>query len=179
MAYTLGQAAKATGKSKSTLQAAIKKGRVSALQDETGQYHIDPAELHRVYPPISQTDRTSEPQSEQNRPPFSAEKEAEIRSLKARLEVMEQLVSELRGDKEKAEKREAEAAEREANLWQDITHWKAMTNEAQQRLKILETSQRGSDDIVEGRTDGPLQASAESDAGSKKGRSWKFWKRSA
>lgn len=49
--YTLGEAAKATGKSKATISKAIKSGRVSARKDETGIFHIDPSELHRVYPP--------------------------------------------------------------------------------------------------------------------------------
>ena len=131
MFYTLGQAAKATGKSKPTLQAAIKKGRISATQDESGRYQIDPSELHRVYPPASQTDGKDEPQTLQNQPPLLAEKEAQIRGLRASLEVMEQLVSELRGDKERAERRETE-------LRRDIDRWQALTFDAQQRLKALE-----------------------------------------
>lgn len=51
MVYTLGDAAKATGKSKATISKAIKSGRISATKDETGTFQIDPAELHRVYPP--------------------------------------------------------------------------------------------------------------------------------
>ena len=50
MRYTLGQAAKAVGKSKSTLSRAVKKGKLSAEHDAHGQFAIDPAELHRVYP---------------------------------------------------------------------------------------------------------------------------------
>lgn len=50
MAYTLGEAAKATGISKPTLSRAIKNGKISAVQREDGSYQIDPAELHRVYP---------------------------------------------------------------------------------------------------------------------------------
>lgn len=53
MTYTLGQAAKATGISKPSLSAAIKKGRLSAIRLENGSFAIDPAELHRVYPPVS------------------------------------------------------------------------------------------------------------------------------
>jgi hypothetical protein len=49
--YTLGQAAKATGRQKSTILESIRKGRISALKDDFGRYQIDPAELHRVYPP--------------------------------------------------------------------------------------------------------------------------------
>ena len=50
MSYTLGQAAKACGRSKMTLARAIKAGRISATRTETGTFAIDPAELHRVYP---------------------------------------------------------------------------------------------------------------------------------
>ena len=55
MSYTLGEAAKATGKSKPTIQRAIKSGKISASKKEDGTYDIDPAELHRVYP-VKQSD---------------------------------------------------------------------------------------------------------------------------
>ena len=50
---TLGEAAKSAGKTKPTILNAIRKGRVSAKKDDKGQWQIDPAELHRVYPAIS------------------------------------------------------------------------------------------------------------------------------
>ena len=50
MKYTLGQAAKAVGKAKGTISNAIKSGRLSASRNDKGEYEIDPAELHRVYP---------------------------------------------------------------------------------------------------------------------------------
>jgi hypothetical protein len=49
MVYTLGQAAKATGKSKSTILKAIKSGRLSGRKNDNGDWEIDPAELHRIY----------------------------------------------------------------------------------------------------------------------------------
>lgn len=49
MSYTLGEAAKATGKSKPTIQRAIKSGKISAIKNENGSYTIEPAELHRVF----------------------------------------------------------------------------------------------------------------------------------
>jgi excisionase family DNA binding protein len=52
MLYTLGQAAKATGKSKPTLSRAIKNGVISAHRQDDGSYLIDPAELHRVFEPV-------------------------------------------------------------------------------------------------------------------------------
>jgi hypothetical protein len=51
--YTLGEAARASGKGKSTIAKAIKSGRISATRDPDGSYQIDPAELHRVYPVTS------------------------------------------------------------------------------------------------------------------------------
>jgi hypothetical protein len=51
MAYTLGQAARASGRSKATIHRAVKAGRISAGRSQTGGWLIDPAELHRVYPP--------------------------------------------------------------------------------------------------------------------------------
>lgn len=52
MTYTLGDAAKATGKSKPTISRAIKNGTISATKNKNGSYSIDPSELHRVYPPL-------------------------------------------------------------------------------------------------------------------------------
>ena len=52
MAYTLGKAARATGKSKTTVLRAIQKGKISAGRDAHGQWSIEPAELHRVYPAV-------------------------------------------------------------------------------------------------------------------------------
>ena len=53
MTYTLGQAARATGRNKATIFQALKSGRISASKDELGRYVIDPAEVHRLYPPVS------------------------------------------------------------------------------------------------------------------------------
>jgi hypothetical protein len=49
MKYTLGTAAKATGKSRTAILRAIKTGKISALKDENGYYQIDASELFRVY----------------------------------------------------------------------------------------------------------------------------------
>lgn len=51
--YTLGSAARAAGVSKSTIHRAIKRGTISARSKDVGGYEIDPAELHRVFPPVS------------------------------------------------------------------------------------------------------------------------------
>lgn len=46
---SLREAAKETGKSKSTIQRAITKGRMSATRNDSNEYEIDPAELFRVF----------------------------------------------------------------------------------------------------------------------------------
>lgn len=52
MSYTLGEAAKSTGRSKSTILRAIVAGKISATKDEAnGSWTINPAELHRLFPP--------------------------------------------------------------------------------------------------------------------------------
>jgi GH24 family phage-related lysozyme (muramidase) len=50
MPYTLGTAALACGANKSTILRSIKAGKIAAIRDEHGQWQIEPAELHRVYP---------------------------------------------------------------------------------------------------------------------------------
>lgn len=50
MGYSLGQAAKAAGRSKTTVHRAIAGGRLSAARTESGGWSIDPAELARVFP---------------------------------------------------------------------------------------------------------------------------------
>lgn len=53
MAYTLGQAARAVGKTKPTILAALDKGKISGTRNAKNHWQIEPAELHRIYPPIT------------------------------------------------------------------------------------------------------------------------------
>ena len=63
MSYTIGTAAKATGKAKSTISRDIKNGRISAEKQPDGSYLIDPSELHRVYPPVLSRNRCENDES--------------------------------------------------------------------------------------------------------------------
>ena len=47
----LSEAARDSGQSKSAIWRAVKSGRLSATRTYTGDYQIDPAELHRVFSP--------------------------------------------------------------------------------------------------------------------------------
>ena len=81
MRYTLGTAAKATGKDRATISRAIKKGRISAKKEENGQWGIDPAELHRVYPALQQD-------NSDNATPHNNELLQEITTLKIQIEAI-------------------------------------------------------------------------------------------
>lgn len=52
---TLNQAAKETGRSKSTIFKALSSGKLSYVEKTTAGYKIDPAELFRVFPMDSNT----------------------------------------------------------------------------------------------------------------------------
>jgi septal ring factor EnvC (AmiA/AmiB activator) len=63
MKYSLSEAAKATGKNKTTIQRAIKNGKISAAKGDSGSYEIEPSELHRVFPPVTAQRDAQHPQS--------------------------------------------------------------------------------------------------------------------
>jgi hypothetical protein len=60
MSYTLTAGATATGLNRTTILRAIKSGKISGAKDEHGEWHIEPAELHRVYPPVARTETRSD-----------------------------------------------------------------------------------------------------------------------
>lgn len=70
---SLREAAMLCGRGKSTIQAAIKSGTMSAKKNERGGYEIDPAELNRVFPLIATDARTLDTgqnaQNDSNRTP--------------------------------------------------------------------------------------------------------------
>ena len=100
--YTLGEAAKATGKSKSAISQAISKGRISAEKDESGRWRIEPSELHRVYSPaISLNTRERLSDMELRDAAHRAELlEKDNHSLRDTIEVLKAQVEDLRSDRD-------------------------------------------------------------------------------
>jgi hypothetical protein len=94
--YTLGQAAKATGKQKSTILDAIKGGRLSATRDDKNQWQIDPVELFRVYPPNTETEREETPHNDSKTELL----EEKIRHLEREIRHLEQTTGDLREDRD-------------------------------------------------------------------------------
>jgi hypothetical protein len=98
MSYTLGQAAKAVGKTKPTILRAIKGGKISAVKDEaSGEWRIEPAELHRVYQPAS-IEVTPKPATE-NGLSYNA-LQVEVTLLRERVTAQETLIRERLADKD-------------------------------------------------------------------------------
>lgn len=117
MKYTLGQAAKATGKAKTTISNAVTKGRLSAVKNEKGEYEIDASELHRVYAPVkdaSNMDATP--------PPSNA---AEIDALNAQVAMLQDMLERERAHTDEWRKQAQTLAlsapkETERTLWQKL-----------------------------------------------------------
>src|SRR5258708_7079687 len=97
MAYSIKQAAEATGKTKPTILRAIQKSKISAKKDEHGEWQIDPAELHRVYDRVSHDTDTHTGVSNTHVPreiellrEMLADKDNQIESLNRRLESVDE-----------------------------------------------------------------------------------------
>ena len=84
--YSLKQAAEAAGRGKPAILKAIKSGRVSAKKNEIGQWEIDPAELHRVYPPVTGDVSGTSSGKRQETP----KETLEIKVLETKVEALEQ-----------------------------------------------------------------------------------------
>lgn len=97
MSYTLGTAAKAVGKSKATISKAIKSGKISATKHDNGSYTIDPAELHRVYPPTPSETVDGEPS---DTPKETVETPSEIILLQVKLEAAQKRIEDLEEDRD-------------------------------------------------------------------------------
>jgi hypothetical protein len=50
--YNLATAAAAVGRNKNAILRAIQSGKIPASRDANGEMQIDPADLHRIYPPL-------------------------------------------------------------------------------------------------------------------------------
>lgn len=92
--FTLGQAAKETGLSKTALSKAIKSGRLSAGKTEDGQYRIAPEELFKVYP---KSDRKDESKVNQISDPVNR---VEVVRLQSENLYLKETVNRLEGDRD-------------------------------------------------------------------------------
>lgn len=100
MKYTAGQAARATGVATATITRALKSGKISGHKDQNGSWMIDPAELHRVFPPLHplQESKTERPFMKDTETP---ERPSEIPALERELETLRDALADARIDRDK------------------------------------------------------------------------------
>lgn len=96
MKYSASQAAKATGKAIPTITRAIKSGKISAEPKEGGGYLIDPAELHRVFPPVTSKGDATPTMSQIETPSDMRALQAEIEGLRERIADKDETIADLR-----------------------------------------------------------------------------------
>ncbi len=112
---TLGQAARLTGTSKTTITRAIKSGRLSATRREDGSYEIDPAELSRVYEvkpeTVAATGTVVQHATPVGDPDETPILKAEIEGLRAQLALMKEHADDLKTQRDSWQ-HQAEASQR-------------------------------------------------------------------
>ncbi len=111
MVYSLTSAAAAVGRTRQAIQAAIKKGTISARKNELGEWEIDPAELHRVYAPVEQEGAIDDQGQ-------TAISQMQIRELEGKLNLMDELLRESRARADEL-RQERDDWKREAEDWKN------------------------------------------------------------
>ena len=103
MSYTLGEAAIACGKSKSTISKAIKSGKISAEKNDHGTFEIEASELHRVYPPTPSPIEQNTIETVEYEQNETLKNTSNIEVLQAKLDMANERIEELKQDKDKLE----------------------------------------------------------------------------
>lgn len=112
MHYSLGQAAKAAGVSKSTISKALATGRLSYVEKDSAGYRIDPAELHRVFPPKPMETGADRAKENDHEPHANAGRtgeetrllEKELEGVRALLDEKDRRISDLEADRKRMAK---------------------------------------------------------------------------
>ena len=97
MQYTITTAAQATGKDRTTIHRAIKSGKISATRDDTGAYHIDASELHRVYPMACAIGETPQPAMTRHSDAIEPQQCEKCESLERERQTMQNQIDDLHG----------------------------------------------------------------------------------
>ena len=113
---TLGQAAKQVGKSKPTISKAIKDGKLSGEKNDNGVYQIEVSELLRVYDAVSET---TEAAAASPAPEASAVSEVEKRFLTEKVADLEARLTEMKDERDTAQKEAREDRARMMALIED------------------------------------------------------------
>jgi septal ring factor EnvC (AmiA/AmiB activator) len=132
MPYSLKQAADATGRTKPTLLRAIQTDKISAKKNEIGEWEIDPAELHRVYPPVAQGVTSTVTSAE--------EVTVELLLLRQELAAREERLTALQEERERERR---QLTERITELREQLAQSKTERREKDRQLTALLTDRSG------------------------------------
>src|SRR3954447_12254271 len=101
MAYTLGEAANAVGKAKSTIFKACKDGLISFSRDGRGRFLIEPAELHRVFTPFDVEHATEQVQTADRMDANTLRAAIERDFLKREVEQLRTLLNDMKAERDR------------------------------------------------------------------------------
>lgn len=98
--YSISDAAKATGRSKSTILRAIQNGKISGSKNEDGKWELQPVDVHNRYPMVhgeSDSVNGAHPSAHHAKDATRTSHDvpdllSELMSLRAKLEVKEEVV---------------------------------------------------------------------------------------
>ena len=99
---SLAVAGKLTGLHKVSILRAIRKGKITAEKDEHGEWRVQPAELFRLYRPLSEQ-RNGNGEEQQYAAPPTAALDAEISALKQLNQMLRDQLDDTRGQRDKWE----------------------------------------------------------------------------
>jgi hypothetical protein len=99
--YSLKQAADAVNRGKPAILKAIKSGHISAHKDDNGQWQIDPAELHRVYPMVTGNGSGTAADEREEIPRSLRNLDREMELLRERLGEKDELIADLRTERDR------------------------------------------------------------------------------
>jgi len=94
------EAAKLTGKQRQTIHKAIKEGRISAVKSASGEWRIDPAELFRVYEPLSTVNDNQSNKVDTGLQRVDSGLQREIDLLRERLKEKDGIIEDLKEDRD-------------------------------------------------------------------------------
>lgn len=107
MSYTLNEAAKAAGKSKTTIHRALKSGKISATKLDSGAYAIEPSELHRAFPSVpaernaERSDTTNAKHLRNDRGTLHIQLEMQEKERERERALLQETITDLREDRDK------------------------------------------------------------------------------
>jgi hypothetical protein len=117
--YSLKQAAEAVGRGKPAILRAIQRGLISAQRNAKNEWLIDPAELHRVYPPVAGNGAQSNETERHATPDATEVLQGENALLREQIELLKDERQDLR---RRLDQSEAERRETQGKLTALLTH---------------------------------------------------------